>query len=171
MLTLNSVQVLEASSWLMPRFSKNFSVPLLPSKELPCVWAGSMETPICWDDGVVLGQGWRWMRPPEAPRSPSRNDRTVWDSHHVLSGLQDIHEMWGTFEISCLHPPCPPLQTQSQILAQAGGFRMGRLFSSGHSLRWTDWRTVGPSNSWSRICSCGMLGLCIWPFLLFKISF
>lgn len=35
----------------------------------------------------------------------------------------------------------------------------------------TEERLVGPSNSCSRICSCGMLGLCIWqPYDIFYYS-
>lgn len=113
---LNYVQVLEAPGWFITHFSKNFSVPLLPSKELPSVHTpaahrhlshcGSAARRICgclvWDSGAArcpLDWDWRRTSPPKAPRSPSRNDRTVWDIHYVLLGLQVIVELWGIFEI------------------------------------------------------------------------
>lgn len=158
---LNYVQVLEAPGWFITHFSKNFSVPLLPSKELPSVHTpaahrhlshcGSAARRICgclvWDSGAArcpLDWDWRWTSPPKAPRSPSRNDRTVWDIHYVLLGLQVIVELWGIFEICCLHSYCSSSQTHTQTLAQAGSFKMDRLLQS--SLHWTMWRTVRPSS-------------------------
>lgn len=155
------------SGWLI---SHSLRTSASGCEQLPSVCAGSTWVPALWarsQEGLwLLGVrrrssrirprwGLKMNASTAGPRSPSRNDRTVWDVRYWCQGSKTLLRR-GVSLIRCLHLPCPLSQTHTQTPAQAGGCRTSRLLklrpqltlNRSKSSRTTEWS--------GRVCSCGV---------------